>query len=234
MSNEQPPRGALRRELSTGRLEALSDGVYAIAITLLVLDIAVPAHAGDHLLRSLAHQWPAYLAYVVSFSTIGASWLGHNVITEYLDRADPTFIRLNLLLLLAFVAFLPFPTRLFADYIGEDQPERVAATIYGIFLLLSSTLLWVLWRYAVRANLVRPDLADEEVQLLTQRLTPGLGGYVVLIVAGLFVPVIAVGGYLAIALFYIIPFRRFGRIRLFRRPRRPVRQAGTDHQGEGS
>jgi hypothetical protein len=205
MSNEQPPRGALRRELSTGRLEALSDGVYAIAITLLVLDIAVPAHAGDHLLRSLGHQWPAYLAYVVSFSTIGASWLGHNVITEYLDRADATFIRLNLLLL-AFVAFLPF----------------------------SSTLLWVLWRYAVRANLVRPDLADEEVQLLTQRLTPGLGGYVVLIVAGLFVPVIAVGGYLAIALFYIIPFRRFGRIHLFRRPRRPVRRAGTDHQGEGS
>ncbi len=234
MSDEQPPGGgALRRALSTGRLEAFSDGVYAIAITLLVLDIAVPAHAGSHLLHSLVHQWSAYLAYVVSFSTIGASWLGHNVITEYLDRADATFIRLNLLLL-AFVAFLPFPTRLFADYIGEDQPERVAATIYGIFLLLSSTLLWVLWRYAVRASLVRPDLADEEVQLLTQRLTPGLGGYVVLIVAGLFVPVVAVIGYLGIALFYIIPFRRFGRIQLFRRPRRPARRAGTDHPGEGS
>jgi uncharacterized membrane protein len=233
MSNEQPPRGALRRSLSTGRLEAFSDGVYAIAITLLVLDIAVPAHADGHLLSSLAHQWSVYLAYVVSFSTIGASWLGHNVITEYLDRADPTFIRLNLLLL-AFVAFLPFPTRLFADFIREAQPERVAATIYGIFLLLSSTLLWVLWRYAVRAHLVRPDLGDEEVQLLTQRLTPGLGGYVVLIVAGLFVPVIAVIGYLGIALFYIIPFRRFGRIHLFRRSRRPVRRGETDDHGESS
>jgi TMEM175 potassium channel family protein len=233
MSNEQPPRGALRRSLSTGRLEAFSDGVYAIAITLLVLDIAVPAHSAGHLLSSLVKQWSVYLAYVVSFSTIGASWLGHNVITEYLDRADPTFIRLNLLLL-AFVAFLPFPTRLFADFIRQDQPERVAATIYGIFLLLSSTLLWVLWRYAVWANLVRPDLADEEVQLLTQRLTPGLGGYVVLIVAGLFVPVIAVIGYLAIALFYIIPFRRFGRIHLFRRSRRPVSRGETDHQGESS
>ena len=228
MSNEPPPGGVLRRGLSTGRLEALSDGVYAIAITLLVLDIAVPAHAGAHLLRSLAHQWPSYLAYVVSFSTIGASWLGHNVITEYLDRADAAFIRLNLLLL-AFVAFLPFPTRLFADYIGEDQPERVAATIYGIFLLLSSTLLWVLWRYAVRAN-----LADEEVQLLTQRLTPGLGGYVVLIVLGLFVPVIAVVGYLAIALYYVIPFRRWSRLHLPRRGRRPLRRRGTDQQGEGS
>ncbi len=233
MSNERPPGGVLRRGLSTGRLEALSDGVYAIAITLLVLDIAVPGHAGGHLLRSLGHLWPAYLAYVVSFSTIGASWLGHSVITEYLDRADPTFVRLNLLLLL-FVAFLPFPTRLFADYIGADTPERVAATIYGLFLLLSSSLLWVLWHYAVRHNLVRPDLADEEVQFLTQRLTPGLAGYLVLIVVGLFVPVIAVIGYLGIALYYILPFRRFGRIHLFRRGRRPAQRGRGDHQEEGA
>ena len=152
-------------------MEALSDGVFAIAITLLVLDIVVPANAGRDLLRSVAALWPSYLAYVVSFSTIGASWLGHNAITEYLGRANATFVRLNLLLLLL-IAFLPFPTRLFADYIGQDRPERVAATIYGISLLLSSTLLWVLWRYAVHAGLVRPDAADEEVQLLTQRLTP--------------------------------------------------------------
>jgi uncharacterized membrane protein len=182
-NGDQAP-GRLRRVLQTGRLEALSDGVFAIAITLLVLDIAVPVNAGDHLLSSVARLWPSYLAYVVSFSTIGACWLGHNVITEYLDRADAGFIRLNLLLLLL-VAFLPFPTRLFADYIGENQPERVAATIYGVSLLLASTLLWVLWRYAVHAGLIRPDLADEEVQLLTQRLTPGLGGYLVLIVVGL-------------------------------------------------
>jgi uncharacterized membrane protein len=229
MSNEQPPRGALRRGLATGRMEALSDGVYAIALTLLVLDIVVPAHEYRHLLQTVINLWPSYLAYVVSFSTIGASWLGHSVITEYLDQASPTFIRLNLLLLL-FVAFLPLPTRLFADYIGKDSPERVASTIYGIFLLLPSTLLWVLWRYAVRHNLVRADLADEEVQFLTQRLTPGLGGYVALIVLGLFVPVIAVIGYLGIALYYIVPFRRFGRIRLSRSgPRR-----GADQQGEGS
>ena len=219
MTNGDPPAGALRRGLQTDRLAALSDGVFAIAITLLVLDIAVPVSEGGRLLGSLGHLWPSYLAYVVSFSTIGAAWLGHNAITEYLDRANAVFIRLNLLLLLL-VAFLPFPTRLFADYIGKDQPEHVAATIYGVSLLLSSTLLWVLWRYAVHAGLVRPDAADEEVQLLTQRLTPGLAGYLVLIVAGLFVPVIAVAGYLAIALYYIIPFRRPGRIRLPRRRRR--------------
>jgi len=207
MSTEEPPSQPRRRGFRTGRLEAFSDGVFAIAVTLLVLDIAVSANAGQHLLRSIIDLWPAYLAYVVSFSTIGAAWLAHNAITEYLDRADAAFVRLNLLLLL-FVSFLPFPTRLLADYIGEDSPERVAATFYGISLLLTTTMLLVLWRYAVHAGLVRPDAADEEIQLLTQRLTPGLGGYLVLIVAGLFLPVIAVIGYLAIALYYIIPFRR--------------------------
>ena len=100
-----------------------------------------------------------------------ATWLGHNAITEYLDRVNAPFVRLNLLLLLV-ISFVPFPTRLFADFIGEDSPERVAVTIYGITLLLASTLLLVLWRYALGTGLVRPDAADEEIQLLTQRLTP--------------------------------------------------------------
>ena len=186
MTNGDPPP-EIRRGLRTGRLEAFSDGVFAIAITLLVLDIALPAGAGKHLLRSVGDLWPSYVAYVASFSTIGAMWLGHNAITEYLDRADGTFVRLNLLLLL-FVAFLPFPTRLFAEYISKDSAERVAVTFYGATLVLTSTLLLVLWRYAVRRQLVRPDAGDEEIQLLTQRLTPGLGGYAVLIVAGLFYP----------------------------------------------
>ncbi len=207
MTSVEPPREPRRRGFRTGRLEAFSDGVFAIAITLLVLDIAVSGDAGQDLLYAVARIWPSYLAYLVSFSTIGAVWLGHNAITEYLDRADFAFVRLNLLLLLI-VAFLPFPTRLFADYIRQDSAERVAVTIYGVSLLLTSTLLLVLWRYAVRANLVRPDTADEEIQLLTQRLSPGLTGYLVLIAAGIFLPVIAVVGYLAIAVYYIIPFRR--------------------------
>jgi uncharacterized membrane protein len=219
MTNGDPPPGPLRRGLQTGRLEAFSDGVFAIAITLLVLDIAVPASAEEHLLRSLANLWPSYLAYVVSFSTIGAMWLGHNAITEYLDRVDVGFVRLNLLLLL-FIAFLPFPTRLFADYIGKNSPERVAVTIYGLTLLLASTLLLVLWRYALRERLVQPDTADEEIQLLTKRLTPGLAGYLVLIVTGLFIPIIAVAGYLVIAIFYIVPLRR-GVISFRRRRRLP-------------
>ena len=204
--SESAPRPR-RRGFRTGRLEAFSDGVFAIAVTLLILDIGVSGTAGHDLLGAIRGLWPSYLAYVASFSTIGAAWLGHNAITEYLERADAAFVRLNLLLLLV-ISFLPFPTRLVAEYIRQDSAERVAVTFYGIVLLLSTILLLVLWRYAVRAHLVRPDTADEEVELLTERLTPGLGAYLVLIVSGLFLPVIAVIGYLGIALYYIIPFRR--------------------------
>ena len=115
-----------------------------------------------------------------------------------------TFIRLNLLLLLV-VSFLPFPTRLLAEYTREAKAERVAATVYGITLLLAVTLVSVVWRYAVHEQLVRPDLADEDVKTLTKRLTPTLGVYIVMIIVGLFLPVLAVLGYLVLALFILIP-----------------------------
>jgi len=198
-------RPGLRR---TARLEAFSDGVFAIAITLLVLDLAVPAskYSEQHLLEAVGDQWHGYLGYIVSFSTVGALWLGHNAITDYLDRADTTLLRLNLLLLF-FVSFIPFPTRLLSEYVSSDQAERVAVTLYGVTLLIAGALLSLLWRYALHARLVRPDAGDEEITLLTHRLTPGLGGYGLFIVVGLFVPVAAVIGYLVIAAFFVIPVR---------------------------
>ena len=200
-----PDRPGLRR---TARLEAFSDGVFAIAITLLVLDLAVPVtHVSEqHLLDAIGDQWPGYLGYLVSFSTVGALWLGHNAITDYLDRADTTLLRLNLLLLF-FVSFLPFPTRLLSEYITADRAERVAVTFYGLTLLIAGALLSLFWRYALHARLVRPNAGDEEITLHTHRLTPGLGAYAVLIIVGLFSPVAAVIGYLVIALFFLIPLR---------------------------
>ena len=89
---------------------------------------------------------------------------------------------------------------------SESGAERIATTILGINLLLTSVLVWVLWRYAVREQLVRPDLADEDVKTITKRLTPALVAYVVMIVLGLFLPVLAVLGYLAIAIYILVPF----------------------------
>ena len=124
------PKAGPRPGLRTTRMEAFSDGVFAIAITLLVLEIGVEAGAEDDLLKALADQWPSYVAYLISFSTIGAVWIKHTVITEYLDSATAVLIRLNLLLLMV-VSFLPFPTRLVAEHINVHEAERVATTVYG-------------------------------------------------------------------------------------------------------
>ena len=190
--------------LRTGRLEAFSDGVFAIAITLLVLEISVPEDSGDDLFAAFLAEWPSYLAYLVSFATIGMTWLRHSTITHYLHGVDTLFVRLNLLLLML-VTFVPFPTGLVAEHIRDKDAERVAATILGINMLLISVVVSALWAHAVRQGLVRPDADDEEVRLLAQRLTPGLAAYVLLILLGLVAPVAAVLGYLIIALALLLP-----------------------------
>jgi uncharacterized membrane protein len=192
-------------ELRTGRLEAFSDGVFAIAITLLVLEITVPAGSEDDLLGAFFDQWRSYLAYVVSFSTIGVLWLADSAITEYLDRVNSMLVRLNLLLLMV-VSFIPFPTRLLAEYGADDDAARVATTVYGLTILMGVILISVVWRYAIAAGLERPDVTDQELQSLTTKLTPGLAGYVAMIVLGLFLPTTAVIGYLAVAVFLLVPF----------------------------
>jgi uncharacterized membrane protein len=190
--------------LTTGRLEAFSDGVFAIAITILVLELSVPAVTGEELLGAFLAQWPSYLAYLVTFATIGVAWLMHTAITEYLHGADTTLVRLNLLLLLL-VSFLPFPTSLVAEHIDDYEGERVAAMILGINLLLVAVVVSTMWRYAVDHQLVRPDARDEEVQVLTRRLTPSMAGYVAVILIGYFFPLVAVFGYLLIALLLMVP-----------------------------
>jgi uncharacterized membrane protein len=200
--------------LRTTRMEAFSDGVFAVAITLLVLEISVPAGSEDDLLRAVLDQWPSYLAYVVSFATVGAIWLGHSAMTNYLHHVDDLFLRLNLLLLLV-VGFLPFPTRLLAESVEHEAGGKIATTFYGLSLLAAAALLSVLWTYARHHALVNPDAADHEVSVLTRRLTPGMAFYVAMIILGLFLPVAAVFGYLAIAVFYLAP------VHLLRKKRTP-------------
>jgi uncharacterized membrane protein len=199
-------------ELRTGRLEAFSDGVFAIAITLLVLEIGIPVGSEDDLFGAFVEQWRSYLAYVVSFATIGVRWLEHAVITEYVVRANAVLIRLNLLLLMV-VSFIPFPTKLLAEYGGDDDAGPIATAIYGITLLAAAALVSVVWGYAVEARLVRPDMAHELIRDLTTRLTPGIAGYVAMILLGLFFPTAAVLGYLVIAVFLLVPLELLRRRR---------------------
>ena len=195
------------RGLPLTRLEAFSDGVFSIAITLLVLEIAVPLAAEKDLLGALARIWPSYLGYVISFLTIGWVWIGHAAITSHMERADGLFLRLNLLLLLV-VAFLPFPTRLMADYLGNSQPERVAVVFYGIVLLTIAALVSVLWRYASSAKeLLRAGATDDELAELRSKSTPGLIGLLVSTGIGIVLPSVGAICFLAVSAFLVVPYR---------------------------
>lgn len=199
--------GARRRGLSLTRLEAFSDGVFSIATTLLVLDIVIPLAAEKDLLGALAGAWPSYLAYLISFLTIGWVWIGHVAITSNMERADGLFVRLNLLLLLV-VAFLPFPTRLMADYFGQSEPERVAVVFYGIALLTIAALIDALWRYARRSKeLLRADATGDELAELTSKSTRGLLGLLLSIAVGFVLPSVGAVCFLAVSVFLVVPLR---------------------------
>ena len=118
-----------RRVLSKGRMEGFSDGVFGFAITLLVVDLAL--HPPGTPLHQALDSWPAYLAFLTSFLTIGGAWLLHTALTDQLARIDELFLRLNLLVLLA-VVFLPFPTRLMAEALNDSSRERVYVTSTGL------------------------------------------------------------------------------------------------------
>jgi uncharacterized membrane protein len=206
-----PPRG--RRCLGTDRLAAFSDGVFSIAATLLVLDIVV--HPPGTPLEQVLHAWPAYLAYLVSFLTIGAAWLAHTSLTDRLTRSDPIFLQINLLVLLV-VAFLPFPTRLVTDALRNTGAERVAVTIYELTLLAIRVLGSGLDAYARDAHLYPPQENADELQGPRRKLLPVVIAYVTAILIGLAFPGVAVVLYFGIAAYLIVPFRQVARLLLRR------------------
>ncbi len=193
--------------MSTQRTEAFSDGVFAIAITLLILNIQ-PPHAGPGgLWHALLRLWPSYASYLVSFLTIGIIWVNHHAVFEHIARSDRTLLFLNLLLLMS-VAFIPFPTALLADYLrhgGSDQ--HVAAAVFSGTFALLGTLFGVLWTYASHnRRLIRPDFSDAELVAMTRSFVAGSPLYAIAIA----VAFLDAGACLALngllALFYALPW----------------------------
>ncbi len=193
---------------STNRLEAFSDGVFAIAITLLVLEIGVPESQFDDLWKGIADQWPSYLAYVTSFLTIGGIWLAHHAIFRRLTSADARVMRVNLLLLML-VSFLPFPTKLLAEAIDSPSQETAAVIFYGAVLLAISIILSLLWRHiASNRDLLEPGVTDQEVEHISRITTPTLGFYAAVILLAIVAPQAAAVGFLVIAV--VTVFRQRG------------------------
>jgi uncharacterized membrane protein len=142
-----------------GRTEAFSDGVFAIAITLLVLEIHVPdVKAGQSLWAGLGAGWPSYFAYVVGFAVIGVMWLNHHTVFGYLAKVDRTLISLNLVLLLVIVA-VPWAVAIVARYLDHGQQAKVAVAVFGLLMTGHAITFTLLFGYITRAGtLLRPGI----------------------------------------------------------------------------
>ena len=195
------------RRWESGRTEAFSDGVFAIAITLLVLDLHVPLSEFRDLWSAILHEWPAYLGYVTSFTAIGGLWLAHHGIFHRLRYVNDQVMRINLLLLMG-VSFLPFSTRLMSEAIRNEDAARVAVIFYGASLFVVGALGAALWGAVVRdRDLLQPEVTDEEIRQVTLALTPHLGFYVGATIFAIFLPRGAAILYLAIAVLGVIRAR---------------------------
>ena len=190
-------------EPGTARFEAFSDGVFAIAATLLVLEFSV--NNGHDLGQKLLHLWPSYLAYVTSFVTIGIIWMNHHYTVSLIGRVDRTFLFVNNLLLLT-VAFLPFPTGLVGTYLrhGGEQAEQAATLAYAGTLVVMAGLHLVWWRYArVDRRLIAEGTPDSALRAVDRAYLPGLPMYGTVFVVAFFSPLAAVLITFAIAAFYL-------------------------------
>jgi uncharacterized membrane protein len=188
----------------TSRLEAFSDGVFAIAGTLLVLELRVPADTTE-LSTALVRLWPAYAAYLVSFLTIGIIWVNHHTLLEHCKRVDRRFLYLNLLLLIA-VGIVPFPTALVGQYILSTDGATAALVVYGGGGLLIAVAFTGVFLYATHDRRLVGDKAEARRIRGEGRLFPiGLAAYTLGIALAFFAPVASLAVYGLTALFYALP-----------------------------
>jgi uncharacterized membrane protein len=203
----------IARETETNRTEAFSDGVFAIAITLLVLEIQVPHTLVETrgLARALLAQWPSYLAFVTSFVTIGIMWLNHHRLFTFIGRSDHTLQLLNLLLLLG-ITFLPFPTSVLADHLGGPN-GRIAAFFYSATFFVIAVAFNAMWRYAatdwrlIADDVDRVVIASQTRQYMFGPLFYAFAAGVAFLHSGASVAV-----NLLLALFFAIPPRRVSKV----------------------
>ena len=189
------------------RLEALSDGVFAIAATLLILDVAAE---GSPLSAELLRIWPSYAAYAVTFVSIGIAWINHGTVLSLIEATDRTFVLLNILLLTV-VAFIPFPTRLVALHILDDD-ARAAMLLYGTAVTIGAIVLTSLWFYAAKGRRLLKPAADEHlVDGISRSYLAGPFIYVVATLVALVSPQLSAVMFIVIALFYLLESSLFAR-----------------------
>jgi len=191
--------------MDTNRLEAFSDGVAAIAITLLVLEIKVPP--GETLGPGLLHLWPSYLAYAISFVVIGAIWINHHAMFALILRADHGLLLLNTLHLM-FIAFLPFPTAVLAEALHTGSGQDIATAFYAGTLTVIGVLVTAMWRHAAtRSELLSDAISPEEAKAIGRRFLVGPTGYAFATVLAFVNPWLSIAVFIALNAYFLWPRR---------------------------
>jgi uncharacterized membrane protein len=189
-------------QTETSRIEAFSDGMFAIAITLLILEVKVPVPAEGRLAQGLLKQWPSYLAFVLSFVYIGVMWMNHHRMFTHIRRSNDTLLVLNLLLLLGVTA-VPFPTAVLAANLGTAD-QKTAAVFYNAVFIFIAIFFNVLWRYAVSHQLLDKNMSASAVSISRQYAVGPLMYIVCLALA--FVDVrVSLGVNVALAVYFALP-----------------------------
>lgn len=190
----------------TGRVEAFSDGVMAVAITLLVLDLRVPEpEPGRSLASGLLELWPNALAYVISFIAIGIMWLSHHTMFHRLARVDQSVLVLNLVLLLCIVV-LPFTTSVLSSYLDVPGQGVLAAVLYAGSFLVTSSLFFALQYHLLkrRPHLLREAPDPVQTRSILRRGLVSIPVYVLAAAAALVSPYLTLGICMALGLFYLL------------------------------
>jgi uncharacterized membrane protein len=189
--------------LSTNRAEAFSDGVFAIAATLLVLELKVPHVEPGGLSGALLERWPSYATYVVSFLTIGIIWVNHHAVMDRIKSVNRPLLFLNLVFLMA-VAVIPFPTALLADYLQAGHDERLAAAVYGVTMAVMGIAFGLIWAYAVLSDdLLHQGVDPDRARRSLMIFAAGNPLYLLAIGVSLLSAEVALAIYALLALFYL-------------------------------
>jgi uncharacterized membrane protein len=188
--------------MKTARLEAFSDGVFAVAITLLILEINVPE--GENLWHQLKDEWPSFASFFVSFWVIGIIWVNHHGVMDHLKRADRPVLYLNLLVLMT-VVFIPFSTALMAEHLKSGADEKVAALVYALAFFAMAVAYNLLWTYIVRHREgLGVELPDEEVRRTSVSFMIGGPIYAIAVIFAFISPAAVLGIIAVLALYYMV------------------------------
>jgi uncharacterized membrane protein len=187
--------------MNKGRVETFSDGVFAIAITLLVLTIAQPSDYA-RLATQLRNRWPSLAAYVVSFLVIGIMWVNHHTVFSQVQRIDRGFFYRNLVLLMT-VVFIPYPTEVFGEALRQGHGARTAAVFYSVTMTVNACAWAALWLYASTGRrLLDDDFPESQRRTSTILFVAGTGVYLVAIGVALINPYLCLAFQGALALYY--------------------------------